>query len=84
MVHLRSTVGLIEFLQSMGNPKGGDWSCRVMAKGVDLPKGRRAGFAGQAERWVRLKEKSSVAGQGARDGQPLFLPTAEGMDGSGC
>jgi hypothetical protein len=38
MVHLRCTVGLIEFLQSMGNPKGGDWSGRVMAKGMDCRK----------------------------------------------
>jgi hypothetical protein len=35
MVHLRSAVRFIEFLQSVGNPKGGDWSCGVMAERVD-------------------------------------------------
>jgi hypothetical protein len=38
MVHLRSAIGFIEFLQSMGNPKSGDRSCVVMAKGVDRRK----------------------------------------------
>jgi hypothetical protein len=38
MVHLRSTVCFIEFLQSMGNPKGSDRSCRVMAKAADRGK----------------------------------------------
>ena len=38
MVHLCGAVGFIEFLQSMGNPKGGDWSGRVMAKGMDCRK----------------------------------------------
>ena len=38
MVHLRSAVRFIEFLQSVGNPKGGDRSCGVMAKRVDRRK----------------------------------------------
>ena len=84
MVHLRSTVRFIEFLQSVGNPKGGDRFCGVMAKGVDRRKdGALALRVKQGGGFVE-KEKPSVAGQSAGNGQPLFLPSAEGMDGPGC
>ena len=84
MAHLRSTVRFIEFLPSVGNPKGGDRFCGVMAKAVDRRKdGALALRVKQGGGFVE-KEKPSVAGEGAGDGKPLFLPSAEGMDGPGC
>ena len=40
LAHLSGAIGLIEFVQSMGNPKGGYGACWVMAQVVN---GRKNG-----------------------------------------
>ena len=81
-LHLSSSIGEGQFLESMGDPECSERLLRPSAKGLHRLQHRSLAFGVQKRRGLVEKEQACITCQGSRNGQSLFLPSAEGMDGT--
>ena len=81
-LHLSSSIGEGQFLESMGDPECSERLLRPSAKGLHRLQHRSLAFGVQKRRGLIEKEQACLTCQGPRDGQSLLLTSAEGMDGT--
>ena len=80
VLHLSSSIGEGQFLESMGNPQCRKRSLRSLAKGLHSLQYRSLAFRIQKRSGLVEKEHACITCQSSRDSQSLLLPSAEGMD----